>query len=391
LADEARSGFAFSDQDEDVHSAVERRLAEKVGEVAGKLHTGRSRNDQVALDVMLYLRDAAHGRAADLAGFASALADRATDQAETLIPSYTHLQQAQVVSLGHHLLAYAWMALRDRERFLGLAERAARSPLGAGASAGSSLPIDPTISAALLGFVAPFANSLDAVASRDLVAEFVFCAAQAMVNVSRLAEEMIRWATNEFGWVTYSDATTTGSSALPHKKNPDIAELARGRSAAVIGDLMTVLTMQKGLPLAYNRDLQEDKPPLFRADDTLAATLPAVASLLEGADFHPPPPSEWTSALDLAEVLVGRGVPFRLAHTAVGKLVSDLVASERTLTEATAAELVGAHPAFVAADLAMIGPAVSVGRRRTPASGTPQSVRDQVGEIRRLLQASPPG
>lgn len=382
---EARDGsFVFLETDEDVHSAVERRLVELIGEVGEKLHTGRSRNDQMALDLTLYLRKAAVARASDLRAFALLLANVAEAQANTLVPTFTHLQQAQVTSLGHHLLAYAWMVLRDRDRLTDLSSRLEVSPLGAGASAGSSLGLDPSFTTKQLGMSSTFANSLDAVGSRDLVTEFVFCCTQAMVHVSRLAEEMVLWASQEFGWATFGDAYTTGSSALPHKKNPDIAEIARGKSAGSIGDLVSLLTLQKGLPLAYNRDLQEDKPPLFRADDALAATLPALGEMLATARFHPPAPSSWTTALDLAEVLVERGVPFRSAHQAVGKLVTALMSSGRSLGEAMAKDLASAHARFEESDLALIDPAASVAHRRTPGSGSPQSVEEQIAEIRRL-------
>ena len=387
LAEAAEGTFNFLDSDEDVHSAVERRLVELIGESGEKLHTGRSRNDQMALDLTLYLRQAASDRGDDLARFALLMAGLAEAQAATVIPTYTHLQQAQVTSLGHHLLIYAWLALRDRSRFQSLRERLAASPLGAGASAGSGLPLDPASVARQLGFDRAFDNSLEAVGSRDLVAEFIFGATQAMVNLSRLAEEMILWASNEFGWVTYGDAFTTGSSALPHKKNPDIAELTRGKSAGAIGDLTTILVLQKGLPFAYNRDLQEDKPPLFRADDALAATLGALGAMLASAEFHPPAPSSWVTALDLAEALVTRGVPFRQAHRAVGALVSSLTASGRDLAGATLTDLTSADPRFEEADLGRLDPFASLHRRRTPGSGTPESVHEQVKEIRRLLEA----
>ena len=387
-AEAVAGSFAFSDSDEDVHSAVERRLVELVGEVGEKLHTGRSRNDQMALDLRLYLRRSAEARGEDLGHFAGLLADLAERHAESLIPSYTHLQQAQITSLGHHLLAYAWMALRDRDRLADLQGRL-ESPLGAGASAGSSLPLDPHATASELGFASTFDNSLDAVGSRDLVAEFVFDVTQSMVHLSRLSEELILWASSEFGWVTFPDSHTTGSSALPHKKNPDIAELARGKAAAAIGDLTTLLVLQKGLPLAYNRDLQEDKPPLFRADDALAGTLEALGGMLAGAGFHPPPPGPWTSALDLAEALVKRGMPFRKAHHAVGRLVGSLMGSGRTPTDATQSDLEAADPGFEPGDLALLDPTKSLARRATPGSGTPESVRDQVAKIRRILGSGP--
>jgi argininosuccinate lyase len=383
LADAADGTFEFVDTDEDVHTAVERRLHEVIGPAAGKLHTGRSRNDQIVLDLRLYLRRAGAERVAQLEGFVRLLADLAERHADTVIPSYTHLQQAQPVPLGHHLLAYAFMAFRDRDRFLDALDRINVSPLGAGAGGGSSLPLDPARSAAELDLAAVFENSLDAVASRDFVAEYAFCCAQAMVHLSRLAEEIILWSTIEFDWVTFADRYTTGSSALPHKKNPDLAEHARGRTAAVIGDLTTLMALQKGLPLAYNSDLQDDKPPLFRADDTLAGTLTALAGMLAGADFHPPPPSSWTTSLDLAESLVRRGVPFRQAHEAVGKLVVRLLGAGRTLAEATDADLAGTHPLLEPADL--MGPAESIRRRSTWGGGSPSSVHRQVAEIRRRL------
>jgi argininosuccinate lyase len=386
ILDEAMSGtFAFLDGDEDVHTAVERRLGEVIGPLAGKLHTGRSRNDQVALDLRLYLRRAARERIDQLRSLAGVLADAAERVEDTVVPSYTHLQQAQAVPFAHHVLAYAWMVLRDVGRFEDVATRLDVSPLGAGASGGSSLPLDPGNVAARLGFAGAFENSLDAVSSRDVVAEYAFCAAQAMVHLSRLSEELVLWTTTEFGWATYDDRHTTGSSALPQKKNPDIAELARGKTAAVIGDVAALLTLQKGLPLAYNRDLQEDKRAVFHADDTLALALEALRGLIETASFHPPPPTAWVTALDLAEVLVERGVPFRQAHEAVGRLVSGLVAEGRTLGEVTAEELDAAHPAFEPIDLDRTSPGGSVGARRSPGGGSMQSVERQLVALRARL------
>ena len=386
ILDEAASGtFEFRETDEDVHSAVERRLGEIIGDVAGKLHTGRSRNDQVALDLRLYLAAAAAGRASQLRSWAGSLADLAEAHAETIIPSYTHLQQAQSTTLGHHLLAYAWMALRSAERFDNAAGRISVSPLGAGASAGSSLPLDRAAVADALGMAGVLANSLDAVGSRDFVAEYVFCCGQAMTELSRLAEEVVLWATVEFGWARLSDGVSTGSSALPQKRNPDIAELVRGRTATVIGDVSSILALQKGLPLAYNRDFQEDKRIVFHADDTLAGSLAAMVELMNGISFDPPVPGSETVSLDLAEALVRRGVPFREAHEAAGKLVADLEASDRTLTDATVDDLATADSRFVSEDLELLDPAVSVGRRKTTGSGSPDSVRDQIAEIRRLI------
>ncbi len=380
---EARSGtFEFLESDEDVHSAVERRLVEIAGEVGRKLHTGRSRNDQVALDMRLYLRRAAERRMKEIDGFIDALTALAGAHATTVVPSYTHLQQAQAVPLGHHLLAYAWMALRDRDRFAGVRRRFDVSPLGAGASGGSSLPLDPNMTAGELGMEGAFENSMDAVASRDVVAEYAWVCAQTMVHLSRLAEELVLWASDEFGWVTFSDRLTTGSSALPQKKNPDIAELARGRAAGAIGDVTALLALQKGLPLTYNRDLQEDKEHVFRVDDAVAGTLTAITALLESAEFHPPPPVSWVTALDLAEVLVERGVPFRDAHEAVGRLVTSLTADGRTLSDVTAADLAAAHGVFLEHDVERVDRDDSVRRRLSPGGGSAESVHRQIERLR---------
>lgn len=382
---EANSGdFEFQDGDEDVHSAVERRLHELAGDVAGRLHTGRSRNDQIALDVRLYLRRAAIERAGQLEGFAITLADIAETHAETVVPSYTHLQQAQPTTLGHCLLAYAWMALRDAGRFNDALARIDVSPLGAGASAGTSLPIDPARTAELLGFGSVFENSLDAVGSRDHVAEYIFCCAQAMANLSRLAEEMILWSSQEFNRAKLGDEVSTGSSALPQKRNPDIAELVRGRSARVAGHLTSILSLQKGLPLSYNRDLQEDKRLVFDADDVLASSLAAMTALVAGSEFSPGTLVSGTAGLDLAERLVSRGVPFREAHTAVGRLVLAMEESGRPLADATAIDLTDAHQSFEPDDLELLDPELSVRSRASAGGGSPGSVRAQVARVREV-------
>jgi argininosuccinate lyase len=383
LLEEAHEGrFDFDDADEDVHTAVERRLHEVIGPLAGKLHTGRSRNDQIALDLRLYLVRAGRRRIAQLKSFGRILVDKAEEAGDIIVPSYTHLQQAQAIPLAHHLLAYAWMLVRDIERFENAEPRIAISPLGAGASGGSSLPLDPQLVADELGLSGTFSNSLDAVSSRDFVAEYAFCCAQAITHLSRLGEELVLWSTAEFGWVTFADRYTTGSSALPQKKNADIAELVRGKSARVIGDLIGLLTMQKGLPLSYNRDLQEDKAAVFDADDTLAGALAALSGMVATAEFDPPAPSSWVTALDLAEVLVVRGIPFREAHEAVGRLVARLVAEGKGLDQVAAGELEAAHLSFVPKDLDVLDPQTSVERRRTPGGGSHISVLDQIAELR---------
>jgi len=356
-----------------------------VGEVAGKLHTGRSRNDQIALDLRLYLRDAGDARTVQLGDLIDIVAALAEANAETLVPTYTHLQQAQATTLGHHLLAHAWALHRDISRLWDCVGRLDLSPLGAGASAGSSLPLDSELVADKLGFRGVMPNSLDAVGSRDFVAEYVFCCAQAMTHLSRLAEELVLWAGREFGWITLGDEVSTGSSALPQKRNPDIAELVRGRTASVIGDTAAILALQKALPLAYNRDFQEDKRLVFHADDTLAAAISAMAALLSGVVFHPPAPAAETTALDLAEALVSRGVPFREAHDAVGRLVRLVESDGRALSEATADDLASVDGRFETSDVDRLDPANSVGMRVTPGSGGPASVREQVTSLRGLL------
>ena len=385
-AEEAVAGrFAFDPGDEDVHTAVERRLIELVGEVGRKVHTGRSRNDQVALDLRLYLYRAAADRIADIDRLIAVLAERAEGVAEIVVPSYTHLQQAQPVSLGHVLLAYAWMLLRDRERFTEAASRIGVSPLGAGAGGGSTLPLRPDVASATAGLDGVFDNSLDAVASRDFVAEYVFACAQLMIHLSRLAEDLVLWATAEFGWITLPDSHATGSSALPHKKNPDVAELVRSRAAIVLGDLTAVLAMQKGLPLSYNRDLQEDKRAVFHADDTSAGATAVLADLIGVLDFHPPPPEQETAAMMLAERLVSRGVPFREAHQQVGTLLSRLDSAGRSLGDAVESDIEGG--AITLDDLESIDPAQAASSLQSPGGGSPASVLDQAAELRRQIGA----
>lgn len=390
ISSEASDGsFVFFDTDEDVHSAVERRLGELIGDLAGKLHTGRSRNDQVALDLRLYLLDALDGRVSQLESFVAVLLEQAKRAGDAVVPSYTHLQQAQAVPFAHHLLAYAWMLVRDIGRFRDAQARLDESPLGAGASGGSSLPLDPDASREYLGIDRVFANSMDAVGSRDLAAEFVWCVTQSMLHLSRLAEELILWCSTEFDWVTLSDGYTTGSSAMPQKKNADVAELVRGKAATVIGDLTAITSLQKGLPMTYNRDLQEDKRSVFHADDTLSGALAALSGAVATATFHPRPPSSWVTALDLAEVLVERGVPFREAHHVVGRLVSMLVSSGRDFADLTGTDLIAFDDRFLVDDVERLDPVGSVTYRKTAGGGSMESVATQISALEQLLTTDP--
>jgi argininosuccinate lyase len=328
LLDDVRSGaFAPAETDEDVHTALERGLIERVGpDVGGRLRAGRSRNDQVAAQFRMYLRDQARLLGAKVLDVVRALAEQAERHPSVAMPGRTHLQHAQPVLLAHHLQAHAWALLRDVERLVDWDRRAAVSPYGSGALAGSSLGLDPESVAHDLGMPRAVENSIDGTASRDFAAEFSFVMAMTAVDLSRLAEEIILWATAEFGFVTLDDAFSTGSSIMPQKKNPDVAELARGKAGRLIGDLAGLLATLKGLPLAYNRDLQEDKEPVFDAVDTLEVLLPAVSGMVATLTFHPDrmealAPQGFSLATDIAEWLVREGVAFRVAHEVAGACV----------------------------------------------------------------------
>src|ERR1700689_3313514 len=335
--------------DEDVHTALERGLLERLGALGGKLRAGRSRNDQVATDLRLYLRDHVRTIVARLAELEDALIGQAGQHMDTPVPGLTHLQHAQPVLLAHQLLAHVQAFARDASRLRDWDRRAAVSPLGAGALAGSSLPLDPEALAAELGFDSAFDNSMDAVSDRDFAAEFCFAAALLGVHLSRLGEEIVLWSSQEFGWIEIDDAYATGSSIMPQKKNPDVAELARGKAGRLIGDLTGLLPPLKGLPLPYNRDLQEDKEPVFDAVDTLLLVLPAMAGLIATLRINTLrlrelAPAGFTLATDLAEYLVKRGVPFRDAHEIVGHLVVWCQVNEVTMDEVSDVNLANISP-----------------------------------------------
>jgi argininosuccinate lyase len=379
VATELESGtFRFGPSDEDIHTAVERRVTELAGAAGGKLHTGRSRNDQVATDLRLYTKRALVDVARRVVELQEVLHARATEAGGAYLPGYTHLQRAQPVLLAHHLLAHGWALSRDVDRLLATRDRADVSPLGAGALAGSSLPLDPSGTAEDLGFAGVFENSLDAVSDRDFVAEALFDLALLGVHLSRIGEEVVLWSTDEFGFLKLDDAYSTGSSMLPQKKNPDIAELARGKAGRLVGHLTAILTTLKGLPLSYNRDLQEDKEPLFDAVDQVSLALGALGGLLATSTFvvetmAAAADSPYAAATDLAEMLVERGTPFREAHAIVGEIV-------RTALEGggSMADLVAAHPKLGDAGVALLAPGVSVTRRTTRGGAGPDAVAAQL-------------
>jgi argininosuccinate lyase len=337
---------------EDVHFAVEKRLTEIVGDVGKKLHTARSRNDQVGTDTRLYLRDQIQQIRRHLREFQQVLLEIAENNIETLIPGYTHLQRAQPLSLAHHLLAYFQMAQRDWERLGDVYKRVNISPLGCGALAGTTFPIDRKYTAWLLSFDNIYANSLDGVSDRDFAVEFLCAASLIMVHLSRLSEEVILWSSEEFRFVTLKDSCATGSSIMPQKKNPDVPELVRGKTGRVFGHLQAMLVIMKGLPLAYNKDLQEDKEGIFDAVNTVKACLEAMTILMrEGLEFRPQRLAEavaedFSNATDVADYLAARGVPFREAYNLVGKVVKTSIAAGKLLKDLTIEEWQQIHPAF---------------------------------------------
>jgi argininosuccinate lyase len=379
VADEMGTGtFSFVDSDEDIHTAIERRVTELAGPTGAKLHTGRSRNDQAATDVRLWMKRELMVVARRIVDLQAVLLDRARSAGDTYLPGYTHLQRAQPVLLSHHLLAHAWALGRDVERILDAMDRIDVSPLGAGALAGSSLPLDPTFTSHRLGFAATFENSMDAVGSRDHVAEALFALTVVAINLSRIGEEFVLWTTEEFGFARLDDGYATGSSMLPQKKNPDIAELARGKAGRLIGNLTGFLATMKGLPLTYNRDYQEDKEPLFDSVDQIKLALGAVTGMIATATWVPErmqaaADAETSSATDLAEWLVQRGTPFRDAHAVIGTLVRRSLAGEGSLVA-----LVAADPTLGPDAAALVAPGVSVKRRITAGGAGPAEVAHQL-------------
>jgi argininosuccinate lyase len=370
--------FVFVESDEDIHTAIERRVTELAGATGAKLHTGRSRNDQSATGVRRWMMRELMTIARRIVELQSVLLGRARDAGDVYLPGYTHLQRAQPVLLAHHLLAHGWALGRDVERILEAVDRVDVSPLGAGALAGSSLPLDPDFTASELGFSARFENSLDAVGSRDHIAEALFALTMVAIDLSRIGEEFVLWTTEEFGFAQLDDAYATGSSMLPQKKNPDIAELARGKAGRLIGNLTGFLATMKGLPLSYNRDYQEDKEPLFDSVDQVRLAVGAITGMIATVAWVPErmqaaADAEATSATDLAEWLVQRGVPFREAHAVIGTLVRRALAGEGSLRS-----LVEGDPLLGPDAATLVAPGISVRRRVTPGGAGPVPVAEQM-------------
>ncbi|MDT4924354.1 MAG: argininosuccinate lyase [Pseudonocardiales bacterium] len=392
LAEAVRSGaFRPTVADEDVHTALERGLLERLGTLGGKLRAGRSRNDQVATDLRLYLRDHVRKLVHAIADLETALIGQAERHRGVAMPGMTHLQHAQPVLLAHHLLAHVHALARDVDRLQDWDRRAAVSPLGSGALAGSSLPLDPEAVARELGFDRPAANSIDAVSDRDFAAEFLFVTALLGVHLSRIGEEVILWATSEFGWVRLDDAWSTGSSIMPQKKNPDIAELARGKSGRFIGNLTGLLATLKGLPLAYDRDLQEDKEPVFDTVDQLLTLLPAVSGMIATLEFDTErlaaaAPAGFALATDVAEWLVRQGVAFREAHEISGAFVAFCEQRGVDLPALTDDQL-AAVDARLTPEVRGVLSVPGALRARSAVGGTsPDRVTDQLDQLTRLVQ-----
>ncbi|MBN1536836.1 MAG: argininosuccinate lyase [Anaerolineales bacterium] len=387
LAEFESGDFAFSENDEDIHTAVERRLGELIGAVAGKLHTGRSRNDQVATDFRLWLLDEIPGLDSALQNLQKSLVEQAEANQETLIPGYTHMQRAQPITLAHWFLSHFWALQRDRERLLDLCKRTSVMPLGSGALAGTAFPIDREALAESLGFDMISPNSLDAVSDRDFAAEFLFCAAMTGVHISKLCEAVVLFSSAEFGFFELSDAYSTGSSLMPQKKNPDLFELGRGKAGVLVGLLSGLLTTLKGLPSTYDKDLQEDKVPVFQALDTLLAVLPALAGAIATITArHEKMRTAIDASMlatDLADMLVGKGMPFREAHGVVGRLVREAAEKDVSLEQQVVEErqALGLSEGDV---IQCFDPLESVKRRNVIGGAAPEAVKVQLAKAKEL-------
>ena len=388
IAEEYAAGKLVEDPSlEDIHMHVEQQLSELIGPIAGKLHTARSRNDQVATDFKLFVRNCIDETVAGIDALEDALLTRAEEHAATVMPGFTHMQSGQPVTLGHHLMAYVAMLGRDRSRFLDARARMNESPLGSAALAGTGFDIDREATAEALCFDRPTANSLDAVSDRDFAVDYLHAAALCSVHLSRLAEEIILWASQPFGFVKLPDAWSTGSSIMPNKRNPDAAELVRGHAARIIGDLVALLVLLKGLPLAYAKDLQDDKPPLFDAHDLLSLSLAAMAGMVADLEFVPEKmraaaAAGHATATELADWLASNGVPFREAHHIAGRAVAAAEAAGKALDELSLAELQAIDPRICPDVLARLSVESAVNARRSAGGTAPERVAEAIAAAR---------
>ncbi|MEW6585541.1 MAG: argininosuccinate lyase [Nitrospirota bacterium] len=391
IAREIEAGtFQHREDLEDIHMNIEAALIQKIGDVGRKLHTARSRNDQVALDLRLYIRTESEEIKLLIQRLQKTLIDLAEKHLGVYMPGYTHMQRAQPVLLSHHLLAYVEMMQRDRERYSDALKRTSRLPLGSCALAGSTLPIDRAYTAKLLGFSEIAWNSIDAVSDRDFAVEFLSNSALLMAHLSRLSEELVLWSSEEFKFVELPDAFTTGSSIMPQKKNPDVAELVRGKTGRIYGNLLNLLSVLKGLPLAYNRDLQEDKPPVFDTVDTVKSCLAVLAAMLPGAAFNTRRMMEtagaaYSTATDLAEYLVGKGIPFRQAHEITGMIVLFALKQKRSLSDLSIEEFRKYSPVIKNDIYSRLSAEESVKNKKSPGGTSPVEVKKQIRRLKKLV------
>jgi argininosuccinate lyase len=390
LAEIEAGQFPFRQEYEDIHLNIEKRLTEKIGTPGGRLHTARSRNDQVATDVHLWVKaeiDAVKALVSDLQG---ALVDRATEHSDVIMPGYTHLQRAQPILLSHHLLAYFWMLERDQGRMADAQKRADICPLGAGAMAGTTFPIDREFTAKELGFAVAYPNSMDAVSDRDFILEFLAAAAICQMHLSRLCEELVNWSSTEFGFVEMDDSYSTGSSIMPQKKNPDVAEIVRGKTGRIYGDLMALLTVLKGIPLTYHSDLQEDKERLFDAVDTLKVCLKVTAGMVATLKFNRERMAravrqDFSNATDLADYLAKKGIPFRQAHEITGKAVLHCIQQGKFLADCTMEEM-QLFSELIGPDIyTAIAPETCVNLRTSLGGTAPAEVQKQLAMAEAIL------
>lgn len=386
-----KEGLPFTVENEDIHMNIETLLTEEIGPVAGKLHTARSRNDQVATDLHLYVKERLPKIVDLLTKLQTALVDQAAANVKTVMPGYTHMQHAQPISYGHYLLAYFQMFQRDVERFRFNMKHTDISPLGAAALAGTTFPIDRELSASLLGFAAPYANSLDAVSDRDFALEFLSNASILMVHLSRLCEELIYWCSYEFGYIELADQYATGSSIMPQKKNPDMAELIRGKTGRIFGDLTSLLTVMKGLPLAYNKDMQEDKEGIFDAVKTIVPSLQVMTGMIRTLHVNKKKMehathNDFSNATELADYLATKGVPFRQAHEIVGELVLKGLKTGTNLADIPLEQYQQINPQITADVYEVLKPHVAIARRHSLGGTGFDQVKEQIAAARKIIE-----